>query len=77
MKRIIACVFAVQFFLASCNSNEKEISSKEKSDSISSLDRITNQETVSKYMCPMDCENGKTYADAGKCPVCEMDLEIK
>jgi len=25
----------------------------------------------------MDCENGKTYADAGKCPVCEMDLEIK
>jgi hypothetical protein len=41
------------------------------------LDRITNQETVSKYMCPMDCENGKTYADAGKCSLCEMDLEIK
>ncbi|MGL5891041.1 MAG: heavy metal-binding domain-containing protein [Bacteroidia bacterium] len=27
------------------------------------------------YACPMDCENGKTYEKAGKCPVCEMDLE--
>ncbi len=27
-----------------------------------------------KYTCPMDCEKGKTYAEKGKCPVCEMDL---
>ena len=27
------------------------------------------------YLCPMDCEHGKTYAAKGKCPVCEMDLE--
>lgn len=26
------------------------------------------------YACPMDCEKGKTYEVAGKCPVCEMDL---
>lgn len=26
------------------------------------------------YTCPMDCEKGKTYAEKGKCPVCEMDL---
>lgn len=77
MKRIIACIFALQFFLTSCNSNEKEISSHEKSDSIKSLDTITNIDIASKYLCPMDCENGKTYADAGKCPICEMDLEIK
>ncbi len=25
------------------------------------------------YVCPMNCEN-KTYASAGKCPVCKMDL---
>jgi hypothetical protein len=23
----------------------------------------------------MKCEDNKTYAQAGKCPVCEMDLE--
>lgn len=27
------------------------------------------------YACPMDCEKGKTYAKAGQCPVCGMDLE--
>ncbi len=27
------------------------------------------------YQCPMDCENGKTYDEAGKCPVCNMDLK--
>jgi uncharacterized paraquat-inducible protein A len=26
------------------------------------------------YVCPMDCEKGKTYDAAGKCPVCQMDL---
>jgi PBP1b-binding outer membrane lipoprotein LpoB len=29
------------------------------------------------YQCPMDCEHGKTYDTPGKCPVCEMDLDIK
>ena len=27
------------------------------------------------YQCPMDCEEGKTYEEAGTCPVCKMDLE--
>ena len=27
------------------------------------------------YICPMDCEHGKTYVEAGKCPVCGMALE--
>ncbi|GLU56804.1 heavy metal-binding domain-containing protein [Dyadobacter frigoris] len=27
-----------------------------------------------KYACPMQCEGEKTYAQAGKCPVCKMDL---
>ena len=29
------------------------------------------------YVCPMDCENGKTYNQPGKCPKCEMNLEKK
>lgn len=27
-----------------------------------------------KYSCPMACEGDKTYDEAGKCPVCNMDL---
>jgi hypothetical protein len=28
-----------------------------------------------KYICPMNCEDGKTYDEPGTCPVCNMDLE--
>lgn len=27
------------------------------------------------YACPMGCEKGKTYAEKGKCPICEMELQ--
>ncbi len=27
------------------------------------------------YQCPMDCENGKTYDEPGKCPVCNMEIK--
>ena len=27
------------------------------------------------YACPMQCEGNKIYSEAGKCPVCKMDLE--
>ena len=27
------------------------------------------------YGCPMKCEGNKTYAKAGKCPVCKMNLK--
>ena len=30
---------------------------------------------AASYQCPMDCENGKTYDEEGKCPVCNMDLK--
>ncbi|MPR35883.1 heavy metal-binding domain-containing protein [Salmonirosea aquatica] len=28
-----------------------------------------------QYACPMKCEGEKTYAEAGKCPVCSMGLK--
>ncbi len=28
------------------------------------------------YICPMDCEKGKTYDQPGSCPVCKMALEV-
>lgn len=27
------------------------------------------------YQCPMKCEGDKTYAKAGKCPVCNMNMK--
>jgi len=35
----------------------------------------TETVAVKKYACPMQCEGEKTYAQAGKCPVCKMDLQ--
>lgn len=32
-------------------------------------------EHATDYQCPMQCEGDKTYAEAGKCPKCKMDLE--
>ncbi len=29
-----------------------------------------------KYICPMNCEKGKTYDKPGTCPVCNMKLEL-
>ena len=28
-----------------------------------------------EFQCPMDCEDGKTYDQAGACPICKMDLK--
>ncbi len=35
----------------------------------------THAASEKKYACPMQCEGDKTYAEAGKCPVCKMELE--
>ena len=39
--------------------------------------KIQADHAKGKYQCPMDCEKGKMYDSAGKCPVCKMDLEKK
>jgi hypothetical protein len=31
--------------------------------------------TAGGYICPMNCEKGKTYPQPGTCPVCNMKLE--
>ena len=28
------------------------------------------------YQCPMKCENDKTYNAPGRCPVCNMHLQL-
>lgn len=64
MKKIIllsVILFTVSAISLSCRDTKKKEESKEVTMNVA-------------YVCPMDCENGKTYEAEGKCPVCEMDL---
>lgn len=63
MNKII--IASLLFLSAACSGNKTEKES------------ATETHTVGekKYACPMQCEGDKTYAEAGKCPVCKMDLQ--
>lgn len=37
--------------------------------------KTTKHVHTAKYQCPMKCEGEKTYKQAGKCPVCKMNLK--
>ena len=68
-KTILMFAFAVATLsMTSCKSEPKTETTTE----TESVIKTTNEEVA--YVCPMDCEKGKTYAEPGKCPVCEMDL---
>lgn len=72
MKNLIIFIFLLSLYTGACNSSNTQ----QNTTQINS--NTTNSKLVATvYQCPMDCENGKTYADTGKCPVCEMDLEKK
>ncbi len=66
MKKVILITLTA-FLSVSCSDCNKT----------SSATKTEDEQTAAVYQCPMDCESGKTYADAGKCPVCGMDLEKK
>lgn len=65
-KKIVLLAVIAICVLAACNNSGK---TQNKTNG--------STQTAAVYQCPMDCEHGKTYDKAGKCPVCEMDLEKK
>ncbi len=69
----IIFIFSFYFIFVSCDNKKtsQEIRPMQK-DTINS-----NELAHVDYVCPMDCEKGKTYHEVGKCPVCKMDLIIK
>ncbi len=73
-KPIIMMVLAIATLTAvSCEKKEnKEAATKQEDHKLKK-----NEATKAAYVCPMDCEKGKTYDKAGKCPVCEMDLVVQ
>ena len=69
-KSIVMFVFAMATLsFVSCKDEAKEETTVEASKEASNEEMHT-----ASYVCPMDCEKGKTYDEPGKCPVCEMDL---
>jgi uncharacterized paraquat-inducible protein A len=56
--------------LAACSGNKK-------TDTANSPAVADTTQVAEAFICPMDCESGKTYDKAGPCPVCGMDLVKK
>lgn len=67
MRKILFALPLTLLFACSGN-QEKSKETEAKTETVSTAD-------AKKYACPMQCEGDKTYAQAGKCPVCKMDLQ--
>lgn len=65
-KTFLTTVSAIGLFFAliSCQCNKDN----------ENLNPEKNAAAEDRYICPMNCENGKTYEQQGQCPVCGMDL---
>jgi len=87
---VVALIFSLGIMFTSCNETKKEIK-KEATEQVQGAEKATKEvkEEVTEhnhseemamatYQCPMKCEGDKTYAEAGTCPKCKMDLkEVK
>ena len=61
---LIVLVFSMFVFTACAEKKSKE-----------KPEKVEETSAMVEYQCPMDCEDGKTYHEAGSCPVCKMDLK--
>lgn len=79
----VAALFSIAVMFTSCKESKKEGDKREHHK-----ERAHDREEcghdhkgprhdarVAAYKCPMDCEKGKSYEEAGSCPVCKMDLK--
>jgi len=75
---IIAILISGVVFFTSCKETKKEESKTEMHEHDGEMhEGHDHDEMAVVYQCPMDCEDGKTYANEGSCPVCKMDLKEK
>ena len=57
-----------------CGGSDQQSEHKEHMQTDSTMH--SHEEHAAAYQCPMKCEGDKTYAEAGQCPVCNMDLRV-
>lgn len=56
--------------LMACSGNQE--TTTQTPESAPAVEQVAD---TKQYACPMHCEGEKTYAEAGTCPVCKMDLK--
>ena len=83
-KSITLSLFIIVFTLflfTSCGDKKADSAPAVQEESSVSHDEDAHSEhkedATAEYQCPMDCEDGKTYKEAGSCPVCKMDLKAQ
>ena len=83
MKQLVLALSIAATMMA-CSQNKEEKTTETKAveavkvDSASTVAADSTHATAhAEYACPMKCEKEKTYSEAGKCPVCKMDLAQK
>lgn len=86
MKKItiaVALIFSFGIMFTSCNETKKEVK-EEATEQVQEVEKAAEEVTehnhsddmaMATYQCPMKCEGDKTYAEAGTCPTCKMDLK--
>lgn len=74
---LVAVLFSMTVMFTSCKEGKKEEVKKEhhEAEGHESHDHDAKVASAEVFQCPMDCEKGKTYAEAGSCAVCKMDLK--
>ena len=83
MKKVflmVAMVALVSFTVTSCKKDKAEDVKTEVEAVVDEAKQEAQEVLASNdvlHQCPMDCEKGKSYTEAGKCPVCKMDLKEK
>lgn len=82
MKKVFLMVAMVALVSLTATSCKKDKAEDVKSETeVVDEAKIEAQEVLASndvlHQCPMDCEKGKSYMEAGKCPVCKMDLKEK
>lgn len=90
MKKITiaaALIFSLGIMFTSCNETKKEVK-EEATEQVQEVEKAAEEVkaeatehnhsddmAMAAYQCPMKCEGDKTYAEAGTCPTCKMDLK--
>lgn len=70
-KHAILVAFMASAIFISCNDDANE-NKESKTEQSPEKEVIVNTE----YTCPKDCEKGKVYNEAGKCPTCQSALIV-
>lgn len=76
---LLVAVFSFAIVVTSCKETKKDSEKSEMHENHDANHKEGEDHKMAEatYACPMDCEDGKTYAEAGSCPECKMDLKLK